>query len=105
MLKIPLQVFDDPTLQVAKRPVVGALFAKRHTKLRLISWPAEKNHQHARNFKGDFLSMVLLDQGEAKIDARSHPRRAVDVAVAYPDRVAVDRDIGKREKNSLTNAQ
>src|SRR4030095_10228451 len=39
--------------------------------------------------------MVLLDQGEAKIDSRSHPRRAVDVAVTYPDRVAVNRDVWK----------
>ena len=41
------------------------MFAKRDTKLRLISGPAEENHQHAGNFKRNLLSMVLFDQGEA----------------------------------------
>jgi hypothetical protein len=103
--KITLQVFDDPNLQIAERPIIGALLAKRDTKLRLITRPAEENHQHAGNFKRDLLSVVFLDQGEAEIDSRSHTGRAIDVAVTNPDRVAVDRNFWEARDNSLTKAQ
>lgn len=59
--KITLQVLDNPNLEIPQRSVVGALFAKRHTELRLVAGPAEENHQHARNFKSNPVSMVLLD--------------------------------------------
>ena len=84
----------DQLLGAADRLVVGTVAPDRCGELALRAGPAQEHHEPAGARLGDVGTVVVLDEGERHVDAGGDAGRRPHVAVAGPDRIGVDVDVG-----------
>ena len=84
----------DQLLGPADRLVVRPVAPDRRGELALRAGPAQEHDEPAGARLGDVDTVVVLDEGERDVDAGGHAGRRPHVAVAGPDRVGVDVDVG-----------
>lgn len=78
-------MFDDPRLQLPKRPALCALRRELRAPLRLPARAPNIKHEVARYDQGHFGAEVFLDERQRKIHAGRHSRRRPQAPIANVD--------------------
>src|SRR5215468_10977544 len=90
--QLAVNVFSDPHLKLLNRSRLSCLRRQRNTQLTLPRRAAEKEHELARRFVGETAAVVLLDPSQSEVYARRNTRRGIEIAIPYPQRVALHAD-------------
>ena len=90
--EVLVEVPGDPALQVAQRALGGGPCAQPGAELRLAARAVQEDDEVAGDAQRGLGTVVVLDERQGEVDARGHAGRGPDVAVADPDRLAVDLD-------------